>query len=451
MLGKDILARLNKNAADETFVRLYGSGNLNDARKRYSTLVEEFLRNKSDWFPRNEFPEAEGDLHIFSAPGRTELGGNHTDHNHGKVLAASIQMDSVAVAAPRQDNEVFFRSTGHRDVIVNLSDLSVQHGEKGNSEAIIRGIAAGFIERGLHIGGFSVNANSRVLTGSGLSSSAAMEVLLGKIFDGLFNTGKMSALEIAQIGQKAENYYFSKPCGLMDQVACATGGAVAINFKNKLGPHITQIPFDPASIGTALCVINTGGNHADLIGDYAAIPAEMKAVAAVFGKTVLGDLDYEMVLNRANKIRKTVGDRALLRALHFFNENGRVDAMFSALEDMNNSSLPEDKQKALDVFLEQVNKSGDSSWELLQNIYPPHNPKEQGISLALALTRDFISANCKNQGACRVHGGGFAGTIQAYIPMAFLPEYRKHMETFFGPESVTVLNIRPVGAVELEF
>jgi galactokinase len=212
-----------------------------------------------------------------------------------------------------------------------------------------------------------------------------------------------------------------------------------------------QIPFDPASIGTALCVINTGGNHADLIGDYAAIPIEMKAVAAVFGKTVLRELDYETILSSASKIREVAGDRALLRALHFFNENSRVDAMFSALEDMNNSSLQEDKQKALGVFLEQVNKSGDSSWELLQNVYPPHNPKEQGVSLALAFTRDFLSANCENQGACRVHGGGFAGTIQAYIPMAVLSEYQKYMENFFGSGSVTVLNIRPVGAVELEF
>jgi galactokinase len=345
--------------------------------------------------------------------------------------------------------KVFYRSKGHRDIDVDISDLSIQPGERGNSEALIRGIAAGFREQGLNIGGFSANADQQVLTGSGLSSSASLEVLLGRIFDCLFNDGKTSALKIAQIGQKAENNYFGKPCGLMDQTACATGGAVAIDFENA--PQVTQISFDLKELGTTLCVVNTGGNHADLIEDYAAIPGEMKTVAGIFGKTVLRELDYETILSNANKIRKAVGDRALLRALHFFHENNRVDAMFSALKDMGTSFLPEDKQRALGLFLIQVNRSGDSSWELLQNIYPPLNPKEQGLSLALALTRDFIVSSCRGHGACRVHGGGFAGTIQAYIPTAALGEYRKRLEAFFDPGSVTVLGIRPVGAVEVEF
>jgi galactokinase len=451
MPGKDILGQFNTDAAERFFVRLYGAENLETARQRYSSLVEEFVRDTPDWFPRNKFPETGGDLRVFSAPGRTELGGNHTDHNHGKVLAASVQMDSVAIVAARQDMKVFYRSKGHRDVEVDLSDLAMQPGEKGNSEAIIRGIAAGFREQGLNIGGFSANVDPRVLTGSGLSSSASMEVLLGRIFDSLFNGGKLSALKIAQIGQKAENNYFGKPCGLMDQIACATGGAVAVDFENPVAPQVTQVPFDLTQLGISLCVVNTGGNHANLIEDYAAIPSEMKNVASIFGKTVLRDMDYETILNNVNKIRKAAGDRALLRALHFFYENMRVDVMFSCLKDMDSSFLPEDKQRALGLFLTQVNRSGDSSWGLVQNIYSPHNPKEQGISLALALTREFIIRACKGRGASRIHGGGFAGTIQAYISTPVLEDYRKQMEAFFGPGSVITLSIRPVGAVEMEF
>jgi galactokinase len=280
-----------------------------------------------------------------------------------------------------------------------------------------------------------------------LSSSAAVEVLLARIFDNLFGGGKRSALELAQIGQKAENVYFGKPCGLMDQTACASGGAVAIDFKDPEKPLVRQINFDPAAAGFALCVVDTRGSHADLTADYAAIPAEMKAVAAFFGKTVLRELDAETVLAHAAEIRKTAGDRALLRAMHFFDENRRVDAMLSALEKMNAAHLTDGKQQAMGSFLEIVNQSGDSSWELLQNIYSPKNPSQQGVSLALALTKEFLAG----AGACRVHGGGFAGTIQAYVPLDALNAYRARMEAFFGAGSVTVLRIRPVGAAELSF
>jgi galactokinase len=292
-----------------------------------------------------------------------------------------------------------------------------------------------------------------VLPGSGLSSSAAVEVLIARIFDNLFGKGKRSALELAQIGQKAENVYFGKPCGLMDQTACASGGAVAIDFKDPEKPLVRQINFDPAAAGFALCVVDTRGSHADLTADYAAIPAEMKAVAAFFGKTVLRELDAETVLAHAAEIRKAGGDRALLRAFHFFDENRRVDAMLSELEKMNAAPSPGEvpspgeKQKALGAFLKIVNQSGDSSWELLQNIYSPKNSCEQGISLALALTKGFLAG----AGACRVHGGGFAGTIQAYVPLDALDAYRARMEAFFGAGSVTVLRIRPVGAAELSF
>jgi galactokinase len=449
MTGKELLEGLDSDRAADVFTKLYGAGGVDGARKRYASLIEGMLKNTADWFPRTDFPEAAGDLRIFTAAGRTELGGNHTDHNRGKVLAASIQLDSVAIAAPRKDKKVFFRSTGYPDVIVDLSDLSPKDGEKGTTEALVRGIAAEFTARGTPVGGFTVNAASTVLPGSGLSSSAAVEVLLGRIFDCLYSDGKLSALEIARIGQKSENVYFGKPCGLMDQTACASGGAVAIDFGDLLNPQVRRIDFDLAAGGFALCVVDTRGSHVDLTPDYAAIPAEMAAVAAVFGKTVLREVDEEAVLSRAAEIRKIAGDRALLRSLHFFSENRRVDAMLAALEKMNAAAGAGMKKAALDEYLGLVNKSGDSSWELLQNIYSPQNPGEQGVSLALALTRNFLDRACGGKGACRVHGGGFAGTVQAYLPLDALEDFSLQIESFFGPRSVTVLRIRPVGVAEI--
>jgi galactokinase len=278
-----------------------------------------------------------------------------------------------------------------------------------------------------------------------------VEVLFGCIFDNLFGDGKRSALELAQIGQKAENTYFGKPCGLMDQTACASGGAVAIDFKDPDAPIVKQIDFDLAAAGYALCVVNTHGSHADLTPDYAAIPAEMKAVAGFFGKQALRDVEPRAVFDRAAEIRKAAGDRAFLRAIHFFNENSRVDAMRALLEEISAGS-GKFKLRAFFDFLRLVDESGDSSWELLQNVYSPKNPEEQGISLALALTKDFIAAMPgKSPGACRVHGGGFAGTIQVYIPQDCLDAYRAKMEAVFGAGALTVLRIRTVGAAELRF
>ncbi|MDR0601260.1 MAG: galactokinase [Treponema sp.] len=468
MTGQKLLDRLNSAGAAAVFEKLYGESGVETARLRYAALVRGILDDSPDGFPRSQFPETAGEMRLFTAAGRTELGGNHTDHNLGKVLAASIQMDQAAVVCPRNDNIVFYRSEGYPDVRVDLSDLSARENEKGATEALVRGIAAEFAARGIRLKGFSANAASTVLSGSGLSSSAAVEVLFGRIFDALYGGGKLSALEIAQMGQKAENLYFGKPCGLMDQTACASGGAVAIDFGDAAHPVVTNIGFDLEEAGWTLCVVNTRGNHADLTPDYAAIPHEMKAAAAFFGKTVLREVDRKQVVARAAGLRKAAGDRALLRALHFFDENDRVDAMTAALEDMNRAILPGDKQKALACYLDLVNESGDSSWELLQNVYAPRNPAEQGISTALALTRNFFrSRSCKPgggdrfasggasvcgpvaAGACRVHGGGFAGTIQAYLPLGELEAYRQEMEEVFGADSVTVLRIRPVGAAEL--
>ncbi|MFP3042001.1 galactokinase [Treponema primitia] len=434
MTGKALLEAIQTTKAAGIFEDLYGPGQAETARRRYTGLIEGIL------------PETPGELRVFTAAGRTELGGNHTDHNRGKVLAASIQLDSVAIVAPRLDKKVFFRSTGYPDVSVNLaktdgsSDLESKPEERGSTESLVRGIAAELTRRGVAIGGFSANAASTVLSGSGLSSSAAVEVLFGRIFDSLYGGGKRSALELAQIGQIAENTYFGKPCGLMDQTACASGGAVAIDFEDPAHPRVKQINFDPASAGYALCVVDTHGSHADLTPDYTAIPAEMKAAAAVLGKAVLREVTLEQVLAKAPEIRKAAGDRALLRAIHFFDENRRVDAMLAALE-----------KRAIADFLDLVNQSGDSSWELLQNIYSPKHPEKQGVSTALALTRNFIDTEAAGLGACRVHGGGFAGTIQVYIPLDRMDAYKLKMEAVFGANSVTVLRIRSTGAAELYF
>ena len=447
MTGKEIVYNLDSQKTEDIFSSLYGADGVESARQRYRRLIEELLDDSE--FPRQEFPQAGRDLRIFSVPGRTELGGNHTDHNRCKVLAASIQLDAVAVVAPRQDKQIFFRSVGHSDVRVDLTDLSVREEEKGNAASLIRGIAAEFAARGTPVGGFTANADNMVLTGSGLSSSAAVEVLIGKIFDNLYCGGRRSALELAQIGQKAENVYFGKPCGLMDQTACASGGAVAIDFEDLQNPKVKGIGFDTTSTDYTLCVIDTKGTHSDLTPDYAAIPTEMKAIAAFFGKTVLRELDEETLVKSLPELRAAVGDRAIVRAFHFFNENRLVDAMLAALEKMH--ALPlSGKGMAMEVFLALVRESGDSSWELLQNVFSTKNPGEQGVSLALALTKRFLKSHDGN-GACRVHGGGFAGTIQAYIALDDLQDYRELMEKIFGKGALTVLRIRPLGAIELEF
>jgi len=466
MTEKDFREKINSPKADEILSELYGEDEIDSQRKRYSQLVSKM---HSGEFPKAELENASPELRIFSAPGRTELAGNHTDHNRGKVLAASIQLDSAAVVRKRSDGIVFFRSTGFPDVKVKLTDkngeldLRPKPEEAGTTEALVRGIAAEFSLRGCMvasrhgIGGFTANAESTVLPGSGLSSSAAVEVLFGRIFDSLYGGGKRGPLEIAQIGQIAENIYFKKPCGLMDQTACASGGAVAIDFKDTKNPSVKKINFDLAAAGYILCVVNTGGNHADLTADYASIPSEMKAVASFFGKSALREIDKETVINSAPEIRKKLGDRALLRAVHFFDENDRVDAMTFVLQAMEKTAKTEEKAETFDVYLDLVNKSGNSSWELLQNVYSPNDPANQGITTALALSRDFIYCRCPRGGACRVHGGGFAGTIQAYIPIDAMEEYRRFMEAVFGAKNagsagaVTPLRIRQTGAAELLF
>ena len=476
MTRNELFIKINSEKADNIFKELYGNGNtapsvftvntsndvsgekseIEKARHRYAKLLEQDCFPKAELIntSRDNFSGAKEEYRIFSAPGRTELAGNHTDHNRGKVLAAAIQPDSVAVVHKRTDNIVFYRSTGFPDVKVKLTDekgnpdLQPKPEETGTTESLVRGIAAELHRRGCPLGGFSANAESTVLPGSGLSSSAAVEVLIGRVFDSLYGEGKRSSLEIAQIGQYAENAYFGKPCGLMDQTACSTGGAVAIDFADTANPIVKQIKFDPGALGYALCIVNTGGSHADLTPDYASIPAEMKSVAAFFGKSVLREIDKETVISDAAKIRKTLGDRALLRSLHFFNENERVDAMVKALLEMENADRDTDKKAAFNHYLELVDESGNSSWKLLQNVYPPNTPVSQGITTALTLTREFFKRQTF-RGACRVHGGGFAGTIQVYLPLHVIEEYRAFIEKVFGTASVTPLRIRQAGAIEL--
>ena len=454
MTGKDLLHCLNSSQSVDLLASLYGAENVDEARGRYAALTAALSR--AEEFPPAEFPENAGDLRVFTAPGRTELGGNHTDHNRGRVLAASIQLDAVAVVARRSDKRVFFRSAGFPDVDVNLAgpdgalDCAPRPEERDTTEALVRGIAAEFAARGINVGGFTANAASTVFRGSGLSSSAAVEVLFAKIFDCLYGDGTLDAVELAQIGQKAENVFFGKPSGLMDQAASASGGAVAIDFADPAVPLVKRIHFDPLSLGYVLCVVNTRGSHADLTPDYAAIPQEMNAVARCLGKSFLRETDLESVLSHAAEIRSAAGDRALLRAIHFFHEDHRAAVMAKRLEYLSEVRGAEEKYELMTGYLNLVNDSGDSSWELLQNIYAPKDPLTQGIAAALALTREFFWTH-NSGGACRVHGGGFAGTIQSYIRARLFDRYREQMEAVFGGGAVTALRIRPIGAAELVF
>ena len=451
MKENELLEKLNSSRAAGIFKELYGDGEIGLARQRYTKLITGMVKG----FPESELTNTIGKLRVFSAPGRTELAGNHTDHNRGKVLAASIQLDCAAVVQVRNDNIVFFRSTGFPDVKIflndasNMPDLLPKSSEEGTTDALIRGVAAELYKRGCKIGGFSANAESTVLPGSGLSSSASLEVLIGRIFDSLYGDGSRTSLDLAQIGQIAENVYFGKPCGLMDQVACASGGAAAIDFTDVAKPIIKQINVDFSAAGYAICIVNTGGSHANLTSDYASIPSEMKAVAAVFGKSVLGELDKDTVLSNIAEVRKKHGDRALLRAIHFFDECSRVDELVKLLAEMDNSGETNHAVTVMDQYLNLINDSGDSSWKILQNVFSPGNPHEQGITVGLALTKDFLNKQ-KLKGVCRVHGGGFAGTIQTYIPLHAVDEYREYMDKIFGAGSVTVLRIRPRGSIELE-
>lgn len=404
--------------------RNYKKEDIEVQKQRYIRIVSDF----------EEFFGLDREVEIFSAPGRTEVCGNHTDHNHGCVLAASVNLDAVAAASINSENIVRVKSEGYEIDAVDLNELGVIPSERGKSEALIRGVCAAFKSRGYNIGGFDAATASDVLSGSGLSSSAAFEVLLGTILNHLYNDGKISAVEIAQIAQFAENEYFGKPCGLMDQMACSVGGFVMIDFNDPALPIIEKLEFDFASSNHALCIVDTGGDHSDLTDEYAAVRGEMEAVAAKFGKGVLRDVDRTEFEKNISVIRDAAGDRAVLRAMHFYNENDRVAKQAQAL-----------KTGDFEAFKKLVIESGFSSYMYNQNVYTCRAPENQPVSVALAVCQQVLSG----KGAWRVHGGGFAGTIQAFVPAELLDEFKSKICAVFGEKACYVLNIRPDGGIKV--
>ncbi|MDE6149328.1 MAG: galactokinase [Ruminococcus sp.] len=407
-----------------TLEKVYSQNTIDFQRKRYEELSKEF--EKIFGVKANRF---------FSAPGRTEVCGNHTDHQNGKVLAAGVSLDVIAAVVPTDDGIVQIKSKGYPMDTVDISELDIKNKEKNTSKSLIRGVLRGFSDRGYKIGGFKAYTVSNVLKGSGLSSSAAFEVLVGAIINGLYNSGKADDVEIAKISQFAENVYFGKPSGLMDQMASSVGSFISIDFKDPKNPVINTINFDFNSSGHALCIIDTKGNHANLTPEYAAIPKEMKEIAGFFNKEVLRQITKSDIMENYAELREKFGDRAVLRALHFMDCNKRVEQECKALESGD-----------FDKFLDIVNQSGDSSYKYLQNIFASSSPREQGLSSALYIAKDILQA----QGACRVHGGGFAGTIQAFVPNEKLKEFKTKIEAVFGKNSCHVLDIRPVGGTEIE-
>ncbi|MCC8196319.1 MAG: galactokinase [Ruminococcus sp.] len=404
-----------------SFEQLYPT----DAKSRFEHVENEFEALFK--YPATRF---------FSAPGRTEICGNHTDHNRGRVVAAAVNLDVMAAVKPQTDGVITIKSEGFPIDTVDTRNLDVHESEKNTSASLIRGVCMGLKNRGYKIGGFTAYTQSNVLKGSGLSSSAAFEVLIVTILSHLYNDGSVSDIEAAQIAQYAENVYFGKPSGLMDQMASSVGGVVGIDFEDLENPVVKALSLDLSKYGYSICIVDTKGNHAHMTPEYAAVPAEMKAVAGMLGKEVLRELTRDDVINNLPKLREILGDRAVLRSLHFFDENERVDELVKALEEGD-----------FNKFLEVIKASGNSSYKYLQNVYASSVPTEQGVSLGLYMSERLLSGN----GATRVHGGGFAGTIQAFVPDDMLENYKAGMEKIFGEGSCYALKIRPVGGTEVLF
>ena len=409
---------------DQKLTLLYGADQLEAQHQRYADAVDSFVEIYGD----------RDNLRIFSAPGRTEIAGNHTDHNHGRVLAASVNLDVIAIASANDSGVIAIQSKGYKMDRIAVDDLEIKEAEINKAASLIRGMASRFVQKGLKIGGLDAYTTSNVLKGSGLSSSAAFEVLVGNLLSGLYNDGAVSPVEIAKYAQYAENVYFGKPSGLMDQMASSVGNLITIDFADPEAPVIEPVDFDFAALGCALCIVDTGGNHADLTNEYAAIPAEMKAVAALFGEEVLRPVSYEALLSKAGEIREKLGDRALLRAIHFVQENHRVEEIVAAL-----------RKGDYDRFLPLLPQSGRSSFCYLQNVYANIAPQEQGLSLALALSEQLLDG----RGAFRVHGGGFGGTTQNLVPLDLVPQFKETIESVFGAGSCHILFIRPLGGTEV--
>ena len=425
MEHSDLEARLRAGTFDETLARLYGKNRLEEARSRCGTVISGFAKTFES------LPEA-----LFSAPGRTELGGNHTDHQHGRVLAAGVDLDILAAAAPNQSGMIRVQSQGYPLIVVDLHELTPRPEEENTSAALIRGVAARMAALGcpLQNAGLDAYMVSSVPGGSGLSSSAAFEVLIGTMLNDLFWDGRCTPVEIAQIGQYAENVFFGKPCGLMDQTASSVGGVVAIDFADTAHPVVEQIGLDLTAQGYALCILDSGAGHADLTGEYAAITDELKAVCQCFGKEVLREVPEEDFLVALPQVRKAAGDRAVNRAFHIYAENRRAEAEAQALRDGD-----------FDRFLALVRDSGRSSAMYLQNVIPTGQTTAQELMVTIALCERILAG----RGAVRVHGGGFGGTAQAFVPLDMLEMFTEKTEAALGVGSCHVVTIRPVGGTRV--
>ena len=422
---EEIIRKLNTEDAGKQLRRLYGDDDslVKAQRERYAALA----RRHAELFGNRE------GVQMISAPGRTEIGGNHTDHNHGRVLAAAVNLDALCAASPREDLKVRFHSEGYDPIEMELSDLNPRPEEKGTTQALIRGVAAGMRQAGYGIGGFDAAVTSTVAGGSGLSSSAALEVMITGVLDGLYNRFDMPYVLRAQISKAAENDWFGKPSGLLDQMASAAGGLVTVDFRDPDHPAVEALSYDFAGKGYALVVTATGGSHANLTDHYAAIPAEMKSVAECFGQPVLRGLTAEQLAEQAGRLRGKVSDRALLRAFHFIREDERVPEQVAAL-----------KEDRIGDFLELIRESGRSSFMYLQNVFADN--RDQSLSLALCLAEEML----REDGAWRIHGGGFAGTTLNFVPLAKVKAFVETMENAFGKGACKVLNIRPAGAARIE-
>lgn len=421
----ELIAAINDGTYDENLKAVYVTDEAVQSQKpRYVETLNDF----------GELFGYDREVNIMSAPGRTEVCGNHTDHNNGKVLAASINLDAIAVVSKNDDNIIRVKSKGHKMNVVDLNDLVPNEANFGSSTTLVQGVAATIKNLGYTVAGFDACTTSDVMGGSGLSSSAAFEVLLGSVLSYMFNDGKISPIEIAKVAQYSENVFFGKPCGLLDQMASSVGTFVTIDFKSTKDPVIKKIDFDFSKSGHSLCIVDTHGNHSDLTDDYAAVRTEMESVAQALGKNVLREVSYEEFFAALPELTGRVNDRAILRAIHFFNENKRVEKAVKCLE-----------SNDFEGFKQVIIESGRSSFMLNQNVYTPKNPTEQKLSLALAISKELLDG----KGAWRVHGGGFAGTIQAFVPNDMLDTYKKTIEGVFGEGSCHVLIIRPVGGTQV--
>lgn len=421
----DLLQQLSTGGLDGRLSQIYGA-EADDAASRLKELVLEYAGT----FPCGD----DADTWLFSTPGRTELGGNHTDHQRGSALAGSVNLDTIACVVPNGSHTIRIKSRHHRMAEVHLDDLSVHPPEIGSSPSLVRGVAARLTQLGYSIGGFDAYTTTRVLRGSGLSSSAAFEVLVCTIMSHLFCGGALSPVQLAQVGQYAENVYFGKPCGLLDQLACAAGGVISADFRDPDAPSLQQVQVDLAAQGFALCIVDSRASHADLTDDYAAIPREMGEVAACLGCQVLGQADPRQFWEQLPQLRTVCGDRAVLRALHFFADDRRVPLQRQALE-----------RGDFGAFLELTCQSGRSSFMYLQNVSNYRDSRFQPVAVLLAAAEELLAG----QGACRVHGGGFAGAIQAFVPLDRLEDFTASMEALSGPGTCHVLSIRSAGSVLL--